>query len=122
MGVSSAQRAPTASSYVFPALRGLAAITASSNHGCFSMRETKRCPTMPVPPMTPALNLLMMTSLSAYDYIYSYGSKIIPGNPILEICRFFLYNDRNGWKMQLTAHLLIDSHNITLIVRRQQIL
>ena len=53
VGVSIFQRPPTASSYVFPAERGLAAYVVTSNHGWFSNNEIKRCPTIPVAPKAP---------------------------------------------------------------------
>ncbi len=56
------QRPPIASSYLFPALRGLAAIATTSNQGCFSNNEINLCPTIPVPPRIPALNFLSMFS------------------------------------------------------------
>ena len=58
-----AHRFATASSYVFPALRPLAAITVNLNHGCFARSVIKRCPTIPVPPMTPALYSLIIHNL-----------------------------------------------------------
>ena len=69
MGVVMAQRAPTASSYVLPALRPLAAMTVSWNQGWFSISVTKRWPTMPVPPITPTLYFFMFkTSICSLIY------------------------------------------------------
>ena len=56
IGVSIFQRSPTASSYVLPAERGLAATVTTSNHGWFSSREINLCPTIPVAPRIPTFN------------------------------------------------------------------
>ena len=55
MGVFMAQRPATASSYRLPAERGEAAMAVRVNQGWFSIRVTKRWPTMPVAPMIPTL-------------------------------------------------------------------
>ncbi len=58
-----AQRPDTASSYRFPADRGLAATAVSWNQGWFSKRVTKRWPTIPVAPITPTLYCSMTICL-----------------------------------------------------------
>ena len=56
IGVCIFQRPPTASSYVFPAERGLAATVTTSNHGWSSSREINLWPTIPVAPKIPTFN------------------------------------------------------------------
>ena len=66
IGVSIFQRPPTASSYVFPALLGLAARVTTSNHGWFSSREINLCPTIPVAPKIPTLNFCSIGFISLF--------------------------------------------------------
>ncbi len=73
IGVCIFQRLPAASSYLFPALLGLAAITVTSNQGWFSNNEINLCPTIPVPPRIPALNFLSMSSSIVLSH-RKYGS------------------------------------------------
>ena len=70
IGVSIAQRPATASSYGLPAERGLAASTVTVNHGWFSSRVMKRCPTMPVQPTIPTRYCFML-----FSFFFSAGGK-----------------------------------------------
>ena len=65
IGVFIFQRSPTASSYLLPALLGEAAMTFTSNLWWFSRSDMNRCPTIPVPPRIPTLNLSLMSSSSS---------------------------------------------------------
>ena len=64
IGVSIFHFPPTASSYVFPALRLLAARTQISYQGCSESSVIKRCPTIPVAPRIPTLNFSLITLTS----------------------------------------------------------
>ena len=66
MGVVIFQRSPTASSYVLPAERGLAATVTTWNHGWFSKRAMKRCPTIPVAPNIPTFSFFSINHSPHY--------------------------------------------------------
>ena len=94
IGVSIFQRSPTASSYVLPALRGLAATVTTSNHGWFSRSEINLCPTIPVAPRIPTFNLsLILLSSNSCLLNYTYFQYAIDtGNRLYSIFICLLRN------------------------------
>ena len=65
-GEGIAQRPATASRYFFPAEEGEAASAATLNQGWFSSSRQKRCPTMPVAPMTATLYFFILYLLKNF--------------------------------------------------------